>query len=117
MKYLKKYENITNDLTKQELCDYFAHTFDLTHFEIDIAYFDSNNTKDWASNDFSNSHVDVCEGFRIELESPHINDINSFSKYAEIIEQLNEDIVRFKEMKKPTDIFFDNDPLIILIVP
>jgi len=117
MKHLKKY----NHITKKDIENYFAHSFDLSDsFEISEAYFNPNDTRDWASNDFSNeeseNHPNFClKGFQISINN-NIYELKDFTKYVELINQISEDINRFKQIEKPKDIFFDsNDPLIIII--
>ncbi len=123
MKHLRKFNESKEEITKEVIEDCFAHTFDLSNeFEILDAYFNVMKKRNWASNDFSNDYT-ACElGFDVCLGHKFYDtaDVSEFEKYANMINQLLEDVHRFKDMYNPKDIFFEdsgNAEIRLLIQP
>lgn len=125
MKHLRSFNESKEEITEQVIKDCFSHTFDLSEeFEISDAYFDvsSKINRNWASNDFSNETTKCEQGFDVCLEHKFYDksDLPDFEKYANMINQLLEDVYRFKDMYNPKDIFFEdsgNAEIRILIQP
>ena len=119
MKHLKKFNENKNELDKEVLVNFFAHTFDLcnTSWEesgsstvINIVYFDPKEEMSWAHNDFTGAHSTCVEGFELSfhVEFYDKTTLEEFDKYSEIVTQLKEDIDRFKSMYKVSEMFFEN---------
>ena len=123
MKYLKKYNESNNQITKQVINDFFSHSFDLCEeFEILEAYFNTKKTRDYANNDFSGEWATCVEGFEVVIN--HVfyaeSEISDFEKYIVLVSQLSEDIERFVNTYSPKDIFFSeggNNQINLLINP
>src|ERR1022692_2750710 len=108
MKYIKKYEShkLEEKITRADIEDIFAHSFDLcTKYSIDEeAYFNPENTKEWAGNDFSNPdskyHPSAClKGFLIEFHHDFYDEgieLKEFKKYVSLVNEIDTDLDRFK---------------------
>jgi len=124
MKYLRKFNENKTELSKEDLSNFFAHTFDLCEsgsaVVLDIVYFNPEEEMSWAHNDFSNYNTDCVEGYELSfhIEFYDKTTLEEFDKYSDIITQLKEDIDRFKEMYNPSEIFFENndDSIIRLLI-
>ena len=124
MKHLKKFNENKNELDKEVLVNFFAHTFDLCDSEqseiINIVYFDPKEEMSWAHNDFTGVHSTCVEGFELSfhIEFYDKTTLEEFDKYSEIVAQLKEDIDRFKSMYKVSEMFFENtdDSIIRLLI-
>jgi hypothetical protein len=129
MKYIKRFNEDKEEkksFDKDELEFVFGHTFDLAEsHEIDTVYF--GRSREWANNDFSNPdseyHPSECiVGFSIEIEHDFYEtaDLNDFEKYTQLLNELKNDIERFKSIYNPSDLFFEersNNSILILIRP
>jgi hypothetical protein len=129
MKYIKKYESnkLEEKITRADIEDFFAHSFDLCNkYEIDESYFDPADTRNWAHNDFSNPGNEnlpsIClNGFSIEFNHEFYDreiELKIFKKYVTLINQIDEDLDRFKAFFKIKDIFFEersNDSITLII--
>ena len=106
MKYLKRINE--SNINIENLEEYFLETSDFCDFEIDIIWFES-GSRDWANNDFSNKNVHCDKGFCISISHKFYDnlDINEFNEYVKLINQLSEDLDRFKFYFKPNDIFLE----------
>lgn len=112
MRHLRKFNESKEEITEQVIKDCFSHTFDLCDgVDIQDAYFNVMKKRDWAGNDFSNDYT-ACElGFDITISHSFYDesDLSVFEKYTTLINQLLEDVKRFKELYSPKDIFFETD--------
>lgn len=135
MKHLRKFNESKKELSKDDLQNFFAHTFDLCELSenlvIDIVYFNPNGDMDWAHNDFSGvkllganankKQVLTCvEGFELSFHHDFYDKakMEDFNSYYNIINQLKEDVDRFKTIYNPSEIFFENgdDSIIRLLI-
>ena len=125
MKHIRKFNESNQELSKDDLQNFFAHTFDLCESGsatvIDIVYFAGDPTKEmnWAHNDFTGTHTTCVEGFELSFHHNFYDKakMEDFNSYYNIINQLKEDVDRFKNMHNPSEIFFEhNDDSIIRLL-
>lgn len=126
MKYIKKYNESNEKLDIENIREYFAETFDLCNQnvgeEVEIVYFDPLKEKAWASNDFTGNFTNCVEGF--ELSFYHnfytTSELSELDNYLKILNQIKEDIRRYKSTFKPSEMFFEdsaNNRISLLIRP
>lgn len=117
MKHLRKYKlfkenSEVSEITKETIKDFFAHSLDLgTQWEIETVYYNIENTRDWANNDFTGNHSTCNPGFQIIICHKFWGtiEISELEKYRLLVNQISEDIERFKSIINPEDMFFDGD--------
>lgn len=129
MKYIRKFNENKSELSKEDLSNFFAHTYDMcesgTAKVINTVYFNPDEEMSWAHNDFSTSYetyddVECVEGYELSFHVEYWDKttLDEFDKYVEVVTQLKEDIDRFKSMYNPSEIFFENndDSIIRLLI-
>ncbi len=135
MNHLRRFNENNQELSKDDLQNFFAHTFDLCESGsatvIDIVYFNPNSKMDWAHNDFSGMKLlgakcdqrqllTCVEGFELSFHHDFYDKakMEDFDSYYNIVNQLKEDVDRFKTIYKPSEIFFENgdDSIIRLLI-
>ncbi len=128
MKYIRKYNESSRSLSKDDLIDYFSNTFDICKrwtIEDDL-FFDPKDNEVWANNDFSNPNIDsqpdYCDmGFYISIYHSFYDssNVNDFKGYLSVINEFNSDMDRFISIFNPKYLEFKitDDCFILLINP
>lgn len=122
IKTYKIYESNGSKLTKEDIISCFQAAFDYSESHgIDTIYFDVNNTREIAHNDFSNKETQCDEGFELSFEHKFWGDyieISYLDTYMELLTEIKSGVNFLKEKYNVRDVFFteNNNSIITIII-